>query len=136
MDASKQPSRGQVVSIVDDDASIRRSTGRLLRSFGFHTEAFGSAEELLNSGRAADTGLILDVRMPGMDGLELQQRLVDINPRIPIVFLTARASDEEERRALHAGAVDILRKPISQEALRRVLGSIFDSATRSGKKRR
>jgi DNA-binding NtrC family response regulator len=130
MGTTKQPSGGHVVSIVDDDASIRRSTGRLIRSFGFHTEAFGSAEELLNSGRAADTGcLILDVRMPGMDGLELQQRLVDINPRIPIVFLTARASDEEERRALHAGAVDILRKPISQEALRRVLGSIFDSAT-------
>lgn len=63
-----------------------------------------------------------------MDGLERQQRLVDINTHIPIVFLTAQANDEEERRALDAGAVDILRNSISQEALRRVLASVFDSA--------
>ena len=128
MDAMKQPSEGRIVSVVDDDASIRRSTERLIRSFGFQSRTFGSAEELLDSGRAADTGcLILDVRMPGMGGLELQQRLVENNPRIPIVFLTGRASDEEERRALDAGAVDILRKPISAEVLRRVLSTVFQS---------
>ena len=122
-----------LVSIVDDDASVRRSTGRLIRSFGFRTEAFRSAEELLNSGRAAQAGcLILDVRMPGMDGLQLQRHLIARYPQIPIVFLTARASDEEERRALHAGAVDILRKPISKEALRRVLGTIFGHAASGG----
>ena len=122
-----------LVSIVDDDASVRRSTGRLIRSFGFRAEAFRSAEDLLNSGRAAQTGcLILDVRMPGMDGLELQRHLIARNSQIPIVFLTARASDEEQRRALDAGAVDILRKPISKEALRRVLGTIFGHAASGG----
>ena len=64
--------------------------------------------------------------MPGMDGLELQRRLVDRTPPIPIVFLTARASDEEERRARRAGAVDFLRKPVGKEALLRVLTAILD----------
>jgi DNA-binding NtrC family response regulator len=122
-----QTSEERLISIVDDDASMRQSTGRLIRSFGFRTEAFESAEDLLSSGRAAQTGcLLLDVRMPGMDGLELQRRLVESHLRIPIVFVTAWGSDEEERRALHAGAVDILRKPINKEALLHVLGTIFD----------
>ena len=106
MQATTQTPEDSLISIVDDDASVRRSTGRLIRSFGFRSETFRSAEELLSSGRAAQTGcLILDVRMPGMDGLELQQHLIAHQSRIPIIFLTARASDEEERRARHAGAV-------------------------------
>lgn len=116
----------QLVSIVDDDASVRQSTCRLLRSFGFRAAAFGSAEEFLASGHAARTAcVILDVRMPGMDGLELQRRLADSDAQILIVFLTAHASDEEERRARRAGAVDFLRKPVTKEALLGVLRTVL-----------
>src|SRR5207244_1570646 len=111
---------------VDDDASVRQSACRLIRSFGFRAAAYGSAEEFLASGHAAQTKcLILDVRMPGMDGLELQRRLADSDPQIPIVFLTAHASDEEERRARRAGAVDFLRKPVAKEALLSVLRTVL-----------
>ena len=107
-----------IVSIVDDDASVRRSTRRLLRSSGFRAEAFASAEEFLDSKSAGETAcLILDLRMPGMNGLELQRRLAQNGERVPIVFLTAHASEEDERSGLRAGAVQFLRKPISKEAL-------------------
>jgi FixJ family two-component response regulator len=126
----KQTSDERRVSIVDDDASVLRSTGRLIRSLGLEAETFASAETFLSSGRAEHTAcLLLDVRMPGMDGLALQRRLAGRKPPIPIVFLTARASDEEERRALRAGAVDFLRKPVGKEALLRVLSTIFDRST-------
>ena len=119
-----------LVSIVDDDASVRRSTGRLISALGFHAETFESAAAFLSSGQAAQTAcLLLDVRMPGMDGLELQRRLADSHPSIPIVFLTAQASEAEERRALRAGAVDFLRKPVGKAALLRVLATIFDRST-------
>ena len=114
-----------VVSIVDDDASVRRSTRRLLRSSGFRAEAFASAEEFLESKSAADSAcLILDLRMPGMNGLELQRRLAQNGNGVPIIFLSAHASEEDERSALHGGAVQFLRKPISKEAL---LGAIREA---------
>ena len=107
-----------VVSIVDDDISVRRSTRRLLRSSGFRAEAFASAEEFLDSKSAAETAcLILDLRMPGMNGLELQRRLAENGNPVPVIFLSARASEEDERSALRAGAVQFLRKPTSKEAL-------------------
>jgi FixJ family two-component response regulator len=108
----------RLVSIVDDDDLMRRSTLRLLRSFGLRSEAFASAEDFLQSGRMLETGcLLLDVSMPGMGGLELQRRLAETGRRIPIVFLSARASEEEERRAMQAGAAGFLRKPVSKEDL-------------------
>lgn len=106
------------VSIVDDDVSVRNSTRRLLRSSGLLAEAFASAEEFLQSECLGKTAcLLLDVCMPGMGGLELQRRLAEMGQRIPIVFLSARASEEEERRALQAGAVAFLHKPPRQEVL-------------------
>ena len=118
-----------VVSIVDDDVSVRRSTRRLLRSSGFRAEAFASAEEFLDSESAGATAcLILDLRMPGMNGLELQRRLTQNGNRVPIIFLSAHASEEDERSALHAGAVQFLRKPISKEAL---LSAIREALKRS-----
>src|SRR6266436_6061793 len=111
-----------VVSIIDDDISVRRSTRRLLRSSGFRAEAFASAEEFLESKSTAKTAcLILDLRMPGMNGLELQRRLAQNGNGIPIIFLSAHASEEDERSVLRAGAVQFLRKPTSKEAL---LGAI------------
>ena len=107
-----------LVSIVDDDASMRTSTGRLLGALGFQAETFASAEAFLESGRLEATAcLVLDVRMPGMDGLELQRRLAGSNHRLPIIFVTAHASGEEETRAMQAGAIAFLRKPVSEQAL-------------------
>jgi FixJ family two-component response regulator len=117
-----------VVSIVDDDVSVRRSTRRLLRSSGLRAEAFSSAEEFLDSEWAGQTAcLILDLRMPGMNGLELQRRLAQNRNPVPVIFLSAHASEEDERSALRAGAVQFLRKPISKEAL---LSAIRDALRR------
>jgi FixJ family two-component response regulator len=107
------------VSIVDDDESVRDAIKSLLRSMGLVADAFASAEDFLKSDYLQNAAcLILDVRMPGMSGLELQQQLVSASCRIPIIFITAHASDMEARtRALQSGAVDFLRKPFSEEAL-------------------
>jgi len=114
-----------VVAIVDDDASVRQSMLRLIRSFGYRAEAFGSGEEFLRALRAAETAcLVLDVRMPGMDGLEVQRRLAEKGAGIPIVFLTGRATDDEERRARSGGAVEFLRKPVGRATLLEVLQKV------------
>jgi FixJ family two-component response regulator len=106
------------ISIVDDDASVRKAIKRLLKSAGFHAEAFASAEEILNSGRLTGTVcLVLDVRMPGMSGVELQERLIALGCAIPIIFITAHADEEDRARALQRGAVDCLQKPFSDETL-------------------
>ncbi len=123
-----QPSTDEapLVAIVDDDASVRQSTRRLIRSFGYRAEAFASGEEFLASASAARTAcLVLDVRMPSMDGLEVQRRLAERGVRIPIVFLTGRASDDEERRARSARAVEFLRKPVGTATLLHVLQKLF-----------
>jgi FixJ family two-component response regulator len=118
-----------LVAIVDDDASVRQSMDRLVRSFGYRTRVFGSAEEFLAS-TAPDQAdcLVLDVRMPGTDGLTLQRRLVERGTRIAIVFVTALATEAEERHAWSAGAVGFLRKPVGQAALRRALDEALRAA--------
>ena len=133
MPGNPQIPEERLVAIVDDDASVRQSARRLIRSLGYQAEAFGSAEEFLDSGQATKTAcLILDVRMPRIDGLDLQRRLADSDPAIPIVFITARASEDEERRALRAGAVAFLRKPVDKEALLRVLGAVLEGSAGEG----
>ena len=117
-----------LIFIVDDDASVRRSTGRFVRSLGMRAETFASAQDLLKSERLAEaTCLILDVRMPNMDGLELQRRLRETRQRIPVVFISARATKEEEDRALRSGAVAFLRKPVRKDALLRVIHMALES---------
>jgi len=118
-----QPTREPpLVAIVDDDASVRKSTRRLIQSFGYRAEAFGSGEEFLSSPLAARIAcLVLDVRMPEMDGLEVQRQVIARGLHIPVIFISGRASDEEERRARSAGAVDVLRKPIATATLLQVL---------------
>src|SRR5260221_7886372 len=128
MDAKNKTVREPVVSIVDDDVSVRRSARRLLLCSGLRAEAFASAQDFLQSGRVGETAcLLLDMRMPGMDGLELQRRLAETGWLIPIVFLSARASEEEERRALRAGAANFLRKPVSKEALLQAIRAVLES---------
>lgn len=107
-----------IIAIVDDDSSSRESTQLLLRSAGCRAEAFASAREFLDSARHCETAcLVLDVRMPGMNGLELQRCLNETQRRIPIIFITAQGSESEEQRARNAGAVDFLRKPVNDEKL-------------------
>jgi FixJ family two-component response regulator len=107
-----------LVSIVDDDTSVRNSTCRLIRSFGIRAEAFASGQEFLESGRVEATAcLILDVRMPGMSGLQLQRELIEWGYDLPVIFITAYADDAEEEQAMQAGASDFLRKPVSKRSL-------------------
>ena len=107
-----------LIAVVDDDRSLRESTQLLLRSAGYRAEVFASAREFLDSPRIDETAcLMLDVRMPGMDGLELQRFLNEAQRQIPIIFITAHATDNEEQRARKAGAVDFLRKPVNEEKL-------------------
>jgi FixJ family two-component response regulator len=106
-----------LISVVDDDDSVRESLAGLIRSVGLAVKVFSSAEEFLGSDHLPETDcLILDVRMPGMDGLELQRRLHASHPQLPVVFITAHGSEGDIRaRALDAGAVDYLLKPLSEE---------------------
>ena len=110
--------RVQLISIVDDDDALRNSLDDLIRSIGFRTQGFPSAEAFLSSNQACDTAcLILDVRMPGMNGLDLQRQMVAANWRIPINFITSHADDGARARALEAGAVAFLYKPFREEEL-------------------
>ena len=107
------------IAIVDDDQSVREAITSLLRSVGMVVDLFPSAEEFLKSVSLKEIKcLILDVRLTGMSGIELQERLVSAHHKIPVIFITAHASDSETRtRAMQAGAVDFLHKPFSHEAL-------------------
>lgn len=108
----------KIVSIVDDDESIRRTTTLLIQSFGFQPAAFESADSLLKSGQLQQTScLIVDVQMPGMNGLQLQRHLAAQGYKIPIIFITAYDSKESRQQALHAGAVAFLSKPFNDELL-------------------
>jgi len=108
----------RVISVVDDDESLRRSVGNFLRSVGFRVETFASAEDFLSSARRENTGcLVLDVRMTGMSGLDLLRYLAAANVRIPAVVLTAHGDEEMRRRCLRAGAVAFLDKPFHGDAL-------------------
>jgi len=110
------------ISVVDDDESVREAIYDLMDSMGLRTEVFSSAEEFLNSGRLHDTTcLIVDVRMPGMSGLELQSHLNAAGSQVPIIFISAHDDGEAQSRALEAGAVDFLKKPFSEDALLRAL---------------
>jgi len=113
-----------LVSVVDDDESVRRTTSLLIESFGFRAAAFESADDFLRSGQLHDTScLIVDVQMPGMNGLQLQSHLAAAGCGIPIIFITAYDDKESRRRALHAGAVGFLGKPFGDEQLLQTIRS-------------
>jgi FixJ family two-component response regulator len=109
---------GARISVVDDDQSMREAVITLIGSMGVSIDEFSSAEDFLDSGRSQVFDcLILDVRMPGLSGLELQRRLIADNRPVPIVFITAHYSEEERTRAIKAGAVDFLTKPFTEQEL-------------------
>jgi FixJ family two-component response regulator len=107
-----------IVFIVDDDLSVRRSTERLVRAAGLNVQAFTSAREFLKNPRPeAPACLILDVRMPGLDGMELQRELTRAGIKIPIIFITGHGDIPMSVRAMKAGAVEFLTKPFRSRSL-------------------
>jgi FixJ family two-component response regulator len=111
-------SERSLVSVVDDDESVRESVPDLLNEFGFAARAFSSAEAFLSSDCVDKTKcLILDVMMPGMTGLDLQQELTRRGQEIPVIFVTARKEEAVRARAFKQGAVKFLNKPFSDTAL-------------------
>ena len=121
--------RVALIAIVDDDDSLRNSLDDLLRSVGFRAHGFSSADAFLRSQHVHETAcLILDVRLPGMNGLELQRQIVAANWRIPIIFVTAYADDDARARALAAGAVAFLYKPCREENLLKAIEAALTHA--------
>jgi len=107
-----------LVSIVDDDVSVREATTDLLESHGYVAAAFASAEEFLQSARLRDTScLVTDVHMAGLSGVELQRRLINGGHRIPVIFMTAFPEEHIRVAALKWGARGFLTKPVSEEHL-------------------
>jgi FixJ family two-component response regulator len=107
-----------MISIVDDDKSVREAAKTLIRSLGYATATFASAEEFLESGSLPDTAcLITDVQMPGMSGVDLQSHLMASGHCTPVIFVTAYPEERIRERALSAGAFGFLSKPFSEESL-------------------
>jgi FixJ family two-component response regulator len=107
-----------VISIVDDDGFVRDAIGELVRSLGYHTAVFPSAEQFLESGRIGETAcLITDLQMPGMSGFDLQNRLRNDGFNTPIIFVSAFPEERYRTRALDAGAVAFLSKPFEEQSL-------------------
>jgi len=116
-----------LVSVVDDDESVRESLPDLLQEFGFAVETFASAEEFLASGGIGNTCcLVLDIAMPGMSGPDLQHELLQRRHKVPIVFITAHADQSDLPRLMEQGAVACLLKPFSDTALLEAVNAALD----------
>jgi FixJ family two-component response regulator len=122
------PAGAPTVFIIDDDASVRASIQDLLESLGLRSESFGTAEEFLRSKRPdGPSCLVLDVRLPGVSGLDFQRRLVDAGFQIPIIFITGHADIPMTVKAMKSGAVEFLTKPFQDRDL---LGAIHQALDR------
>jgi FixJ family two-component response regulator len=125
----RQLQNAPIVSIIDDDQDVRQAVQRLMRSRGFATRTFASAEEFLRSPSLHETACVItDIQMPGMTGIDLHDVMLKQGPRLPVIFLTAFPDDRTERRALQAGALGFLTKPFDA----RTLVSLVDTAVQSG----
>jgi len=121
------PSMTATVYVVDDDESVRNAKARLLKSVGLRVEVFGSARGFLDHDRGDVPGcLLLDVRMPGLGGLDLQRELADSEDDLPIVFMSAHGDIPMSVRAIKAGAVDFLPKPVNDQELLNAVGKAID----------
>lgn len=108
----------QLVAIVDDDQSVQSALKDLMESSGVSARCFGSAEEFLESEERSETAcLVVDIRMPGMSGLEMQAKLKAEGSRIPIIFITAHGDAKMKLQAMTAGALEFLSKPFDDEVL-------------------
>jgi len=120
-----------LISIVDDDESIRESTKGFVRSLGYEAAAFASAEEFLQSDSVGSTScLITDVQMPGLSGIDLQRGLIAQGVQMPTIFITAFPEEEARARAMNAGALGYLSKPFSEDSLLRCLSTALGNPGR------
>jgi FixJ family two-component response regulator len=116
-----------IIHVVDDDPSFRAAVTRLLRAAKYEVRGYASATEFLDSDAGAGPGcILLDLRMPGASGLDLQESLARMDERLPIIFLTGHGDIPASVRAMKAGAVDFLTKPVRREALIRAVQNAFD----------
>ena len=117
------------VYFVDDDDAYRRSLARLLKSAGYSAESFPSAQSFLDSVPIANiTGvLIVDLRMPGMNGFDLQKRVKEFSSGLQIIIITGNAHPGDRERALNAGAIGFLQKPFEEESLLELIGPAMDN---------
>ena len=107
-----------IISVIDDDPSVRTATARLLRSMGFSVYAFASAQEFLSSPQLGETSCVIaDVQMPGMSGVELQDYLIAHDHGVPVIFITAFPHERIREQAMKAGAVCFLSKPFDEARL-------------------
>jgi FixJ family two-component response regulator len=126
---NKNNSALPLITVVDDDDSVRDSIQSLIRSVGFRASSFASAEEFLQSDFLHKAScLILDVRMTGMTGLKLQKHLKEKNFKIPIIFISAHYDETTRSQALNDGAVEFLSKPFKEEALLRAIDVALHSS--------
>ena len=122
----------ETIAIVDDDELVREALENLLGSAGLQTCDFASAEDFLKSEGALSAGcLIVDVRMSGMNGLELQRWLISTGCRIPIIFITGDTNEDLRVQALQQGAIDLLIKPFTDDQLMRAIRRAFENIKRS-----
>jgi len=125
--AMTTPTNDKVVAIVDDDPSVRSALLGLMKAAGLTARTYASAEEFLNSGQQHTTGcLIVDIRMPGMSGLDLQARLNSEQCRIPTIFITAHGDVAMRMQAMRAGAVEFLAKPFDDDVLLEHVKAAFE----------
>ena len=126
---SKTLSKTGLIAIVDDDEPLREALGSVLKAAGFVTDTFGSAEEFLDSPQRNNTScLILDVRLPGMSGIELQRRLLDANCEVPVIFVTAHGDGSLRDLVMKAGAAGFLNKPVRSDALLREIHAALEKS--------
>ena len=119
---------GVLIAVVDDDESVRRATGRLLRTAGFEAETYASGTDFLDAIKhCTPSCVIVDLHMPGMSGLEVQSRLSGFE--IPVLFITAYDDPGARDRALQAGAVSYLRKPFTEDALLEAIDSAISGGS-------
>jgi FixJ family two-component response regulator len=119
--------RTGIIAIVDDDEPLREALSSVMKAAGFSTETFASAEEYLDAGARQSTAcLILDVRLPGMSGIELQRRLADGNSEVPIIFVTAHGDHFLRDSVMKAGAAGFLSKPVRSDALLKTIRAAIE----------
>lgn len=129
-------SERKLVHLVDDDDSVRRAVGFILKTSGFLVKSYESGIELLKDARKLDPGcILLDIRMPGMDGLDVQQELQKIGIKLPVIIMTGHGDIPLSVRAIKAGAIDFIEKPFDKATLLHALDEAFASMARSNSDR-
>lgn len=125
-------SEGRLVHVVDDDDSVRRSVGFMLKTSGHLVKSYASGSELLKEAKKLEPGcILLDIRMPGMDGLEVQQELQSMGVTLPVIIMTGHGDIPLSVRAMKAGAIDFIEKPFEKAVLIAAVDEAFSTMARS-----